>query len=115
MVHGHSRTLLGFTLVHSILLSVRFAIIRLYYYGLPDHALRETRDIRRDTPDRATGPEHSARLRAVHSHGPTPHATATLVPPLRDRTISRALYLSSLHCRDTVENEIHEKPPGPFS
>ena len=52
---------------------------------------------------------------AVHSHGPTPHATATLVPPLRDRTISRALYLSSLHCRDTVENEIHEKPPGPFS
>ena len=52
---------------------------------------------------------------AVHSHGPTPHATATLVPPLRDRTISRALYLSSLHCRDTVENEMHEKPPGPFS
>ena len=92
--------------------------IRLYYYVVSRTTrCAETRDIRRDsryTPDRARTGDRTLNS-AVHSHGPTPHATATLVPPLRDRTISRALYLSSLHCRDTVENEMHEKPPGPFS
>jgi len=96
--------------------------IRLYYFVVSRTTrCAETRDIRRDsryteshTPDRARTGDRTLSS-AVHSHGPTPHATATLVPPLRDRTISRALYLSSLHCRDTVENEMHEKPPGPFS